>query len=310
MLGQTPMSMEVSEILALDTEQLLFYGSAINFDSKLFMTVNPVRTDEGIIHNGLAVINFDSVSTLRGKLPPCWEGVNTGLQFFQVLKGRIDTKERGFAFALRGTTLELWEILKQGEGFYDTYNYEDGGKFIVRTAIQSALDTKSYDFGNPYQPKRLNMGELYIDEIVDTVDIVVKFKPDQYPAWLTWGTIRLCANVSQCTVAAPSGFTCSVWAMNQRQYAARVTLPSPSESCNTLAGIPVNIGHEFQFRFEQTGHAQIRKFRAHAIPQPQESEGLCPPAEATCKTFTQCDTAIFTFDSHGSAPDPEEPIFS
>lgn len=305
-LGQTAMSMEVSPILSLDTESLLFFGSAINFDNKLYETASPTRTDSGIIHNGFVIINFDEVSNLRGKSPPAWEGVNSGLQIFQVLKGRIDTKERGFIFALNSETLELWEILKDGDGFYDTYQYtQDDNRFIVRTAIKSVLETKSYPFGNPYQPKQLNMGELYIDEIVDSLTLVIKFKPDQYPAWLTWATLNICANVSQCTITAPSGFTCSVWALRQKQYAARITLPQPPESCNTIAGIPVNIGHEFQFRLEQTGHAQIRKFRAHAIPQPQETEGLCP-TEQSCKTFEHCDDAIFNFNSHGTAPPPPE----
>lgn len=300
--GNTPMSREVDIILGFDTRDLLYYGSHMFFDNKLFATVSPNRTDSGVIHNGMTVINFDLISSLQGRTVPAWEGALSGLEIFGVSKGQIKNKERGFAFVKNGTDIELWEILRDGEGYYDTYQTREGIQTtITRTAIQPFLESKSYDCGNPFQLKLLNMGELYIDEIVDEVTIVVKFKPDQYPAWLDWGTIRLCANVSQCTVEAPGEFTCSVWAMNQRQYAARVLLPRPPETCNTIAGVPVDRGHEFQFRFECTGHFRFRRFRFHAIPQLQETEGLCPPEEATCTSFPGCDTVWFgEFDSHGA----------
>jgi hypothetical protein len=128
------------------------------------------------------------------------------------------------------------------------------------------------------------------------VTVVIKFRPDQYPSWLTWSTVEICANVTQCTVQAPGPFTCTVWKERAKQYGARITIPTPPESCNTIAGIPVNIGHEFQFRIELTGHARIRRFRTHAIPQPQETEGTCP-GEASCKTFEACQDDWFTYSS-------------
>lgn len=303
--GNTPMSDEVRPILDFDTEDLLYYGSQVLFDNKLFCTVDPIRTDQGVVHNGLVVINFDEITNLSGKTAPAWEGALSGLQKFGVSKVRIKQRERAFMFVKNSCKIELWELLTEKAGFYDTYNSRTGNeRSIVRTSIQPWLETKSMDYGSPFTPKVLNMGELYIDDIVDSITIVVKFKPDQYPAWITWGTIQICANVTQCTVQAPSGFSCSVWKTRQRQYAARVLLPSPSEQCNTIAGIPVNIGHEFQFRLEGTGHFQIRRFRTHAIPQPQDTEGQCP-AEIACKTFEGCDTIWFgQYSAHGTAPSP------
>ncbi len=306
--GNTPMSHEVSNILDLDTQDLLYYGSQTLFDNKLFCTVDPLRTDQGVVHRGLAVINFDEITSLEGKTSPAWEGASTGLQMFGVSKVRIKQRERAFLFVKFYCKIELWEIESEASNaFYDTFNTvaENGDRNITRTAIQPWLETKSYDYGTPFTPKILNMGELYLDQIVDSIQIVVKFKPDQYPAWLTWGTINICANVSQCTITAPSGFTCSVWKTHQKQYAARVLLPQPPETCNTLAGIPVNIGHEFQFRMECTGHFQIRRFRTHAIPQTQDTEGSCP-TEQECQTFEGCDVTWFgDYRAHG--PNPEIP---
>ncbi len=296
--GNTPMSREIDPVLSFDTENQLFYGSAVLFDNKWFITVSPYFTELGFAHRGLEAINFDLISNLRGKTPPSWEGLKTGLNFFQVLKGTVHSKERMFAFVLNGAgdDIELWEMKPdQDTSYYDQFiEIGERDTTITRTSVQSWLDTKSYDFQSPFTPKLLNMAELFLDEIVDTVTLRILFKPDQYPAWLVWTTINICATVSQCTVQTPGQFSCSVWAMNQRQYAARIRIPEPPETCNTIAGTPVNIGHEFQFRFEQTGHARIRRFRAHGIPQPQETAGECPTEQA-CKTFPGCDENWFTY---------------
>lgn len=300
--GNTPMSDEIRNILDFDTLPLLFYGSEIYFDNKKFGTVSPMRGPNGVVHSGLSVINFDEISGIEGKSSPAWEGAVSGLQIFQVLKGRIDEKERAFAFVLNDSNgIELWEIKREQEGFYDQFISVSGqDTSITRTSIQSFLETRSMDFQTPFTPKLLNMAELYLDDIVDNITLVVKFKPDQYPSWITWATIPICATVSQCTVSLPTGGQCSVWLKDQKQYAARVLLPSPPEICNIIEDIPVNIGSEFQFRFELTGHAQIRQFRAHTIPQPQNTDGVCPPA-ASCKTFPACDTKWFgVYDSHGT----------
>lgn len=295
--GNTPMSREIDPVLNFDTENLLFYGSSVLFDNKFFITVSPYQGDIGMAHRGLECINFDLISNLRGKSSPAWEGIKSGVNIFQVLKGTIHNTERMFAFVnSEDDDVELWEMKPEtNSGYYDQFTEIEGiNSEITRTSIQSWLDTKSYDFGNPLQPKLLNMAEIFMDEIVDTVTLVIKFKPDQYPTWLTWATISICANVSQCTVATPGEFSCTVWAQRQKQYAARIRLPEPPETCNTIAGTPVNRGHEFQFRFEQTGHARIRMFRAHAIPQQLDTVGECP-GEAECKTFEACDEDWFTY---------------
>lgn len=300
--GNTPESNEIQPtILDYDTPELLYYGSHLFFDNKLFCTVSPQRTDSGVIHQGLAVVNFDLISGIQGKTPPAWEGATSGLNILQVLKGTFNGAQRAFAFALNGTKIELWEILKDGQGYYDQYTVtSEGNTTITRTSIKPFLETRSMDFGTPEVPKLLNMAEIYLDQLVDNVTIVVKFRPDQYPDWITWTTLRFCANVTQCTVEGPTGLVCSIFKTRARQYAARVLLPQPPETCNTIQAVPINVGHEFQFRFEGTGHFRIRRFRPHAIPQTQESEGDCPPETATCKTFPACETQWF--GNYSSAP--------
>lgn len=299
--GNTPMSREVAPILESDTQSLLFYGSAMLFDNKVFGTVSPVRQDNGVVHRGLANVNLDLLSSMKGKFPPSWEGIQTGLNILQLLKGPIDGQERAFALALNDDGgIELWELLSESAGgLYDVYQTREGiNTSITRTAIDAWMDTKSYDSQSPFNLKNLYMGELYIDEIVDEVQVRVKFRPDQYPTWVDWQTITLCANVTQCTVNSPGAFSCTVWKTRQKQYAARIRIPRPPASCNSIAGVPLDLGYEFQFRLEWTGHCRIRRFRTRSNLRSQESEGACA-ATPVCTSFEACDEDWFDYNSRG-----------
>jgi len=295
--GNTPLSHEVGPILNNDTPNLLFYGSAALFNNRLLLTVSPNLTAGGITHDGLVSINFDSLSSMRGKQPPIWEGLNSGLKVLQVLRGRIDHHERCFAFVLNAAAdnlIELWELLPEGNGYYDTYVSVSGiNSALVRTPIQSVLESRRFEYN---QLTQLRLAELYLDEIVDEITLVVKFRPDEYPGWTTWATIHLCASVSQCTIPTPAPYTCVVWKPNARSYAARILLPEPSEACNTISAMPLNRGYSFQFRFEGTGHFRLRKFRPHTRVLPDAMTAQCPPSEATCIAVPDCGSAWFQYE--------------
>lgn len=288
--GNTPTSFEVSNILSQDTDFLLKYSSAVQFDNKLLMTVSPHRTDGGIQHGGLVVINFDLVSKLRGKLPPSWEGLYTGLNIMQVLKGTIGGIERGFIFSTDDDgELELWEMFKDGS--YDTYS-ELEPPLTMRSSIQTVVETASSNFEvGPDNMLDLYMGMIWIDDIVDTVTVTVRWRPDALPTWLLWKSFTLCANVSQCT--PPSD--CSVWKPKSRGYAARFTLPQPPESCSEV-NIPVRLGFQHQFRIEITGHARLKLFRASAklVTVPMEGSDACNTKP--CQTISGCKLGFFTYD--------------
>ncbi len=299
--GNTPVSNEVTPILDLDSRDLLFFGSNMLFDNKLFTTVSPHRTDQGILHRGMVVINYDLVSDLRSKAPPAWEGVYSGLEICQLVKGRIDGIERGFMIVMDGDDMQFWEILKDGQGYYDQFSEQVsvGEVNLTRTSIQPYLETRRDNFGDGTQLKILYTAELFLDELVDEVQLTIKYRPDQYPSWITWQTINLCATVSQCTLTAPGAFSCSIWKEKQKQYAARIMLVSPGEACNVLGGMPLNWGHSFRFRIEGIGHFRIRGFKPHAIPQTDKQEGDCSTTPE-CKSFPDCNLPLFDYNSHGT----------
>lgn len=285
--GNTPMSHEISPIVDEDDDTLLFYGSGMFFDNRLLQTVSPVWTANGIIHRGLVAMNFDEVSNLRQKLPAIWEGLWTGLNVLQVSKARINQVERGFIFAW-GSDIEIWEIVE--DGYYDLI----AG---ARNQVPAVMETRSHDFTRPFDLKWLRMFELYADEIVDNAAVTVKFRPDQYPGWTTWGTINFCAPVSQCDIISPLSGACAVWKMRARQYSARATLGQPPELCNAITNRPLSWGHEFQLRLEITG-CRLRMARIHANVQTVPMEGQCQ-SSVTCTVFEDCGNEWFTYDSHG-----------
>lgn len=291
-----PVSREVSPLLQDDDNVLLIYGSSMLLDNRRYSTVNPRRTDTGITHDGLAVINFDAMSTLRNQLPPAWEGLTTGLGIYQVAKGTINGNELGFAFVNNEGVFELWQF--NPDGYYDQYTDLDLSPQITRVPIQSALETRAMNFGDTTQLKKLHTCELYLDDIVDNVSITIKYRPDQYPNWTTWQTLALCADKTQCQQAPIAG-VCNIWKPNAKGYAARILIPSPDDSvCNEMNGQPMIFGYEFQFRIEVTGHLRIRGFKPHASLQSDNVEGECP-TEPVCSAVAQCVGNNYTFDSHG-----------
>lgn len=287
--GNTPLSREVDGIVKNDTAQLLFYGSGLLFDNKLYETVSPAVTQNGIIHKGLVVINYDLISNIGGKTPPTWEGANSGLDIFQLVKGRINNEERAFIWAEGASDLELWEMKKDG--------IDDeivSPAIITRKQIDCFLETRSEDFGQAINTKQLYTAELYLDDIAGNCRITIKYRPDQYPLWINWQTFNFCSSVEQCNAPA----NCGVFQANSRLYASRVMLKQPENACNTLvqSGI-VTEAMLFQFRLEWTGHFRIRKFIPHAKLLSQPMEGGCL-SEVACVLFPFCETAIFDYDSH------------
>jgi hypothetical protein len=298
-LSNTPQSEELSPVFSADNESLLFYNSIIPFDNRIFTTISPYWTAYGIAHKGLAVVNLDTLSGMSSKNPPVWEGIWTGLNVLQILSGNIDGTLHCYAFVLNASNgIDLWEFVPEANK--ETFDLNDtvsgGVETLTSVPIQSWVETRSMNFGDPFQLKKLIMGELYLDQISDNVSVKIYFMPDQYPAWMPWTTEPICANVSQCSL---DGTTCSVFQPKQNQYTARLTIPRPPETCNTITGKPIDRGYEFQFRFEITGSCRVRKFKAHAVIEQDSKEGECPPDSATCKTTSGCPPQWFTYNAYG-----------
>ena len=176
--GNTPISFEVNPTLTLDTKSLLNYSSAVVFDNRLFMTVNPQAGPLGVYHNAMAVLNFDPISSLRGKQPSIWEGIWGDLNILQLVTGKFNGVQRAFAFCYNPTTntIGLFEIKP------DT--------FTATVPIVSVLNLPVFDFGEKDPRKRqfkeLYDGEIYMDSLVGDVSVVTQYHPDYDQNWHSW----------------------------------------------------------------------------------------------------------------------------
>ena len=96
--GNTPMSNELNRVLPKDSPTLLKYVSAVEFDNRLLMTCQPVPLTNGCYFTGVASLDFEPITSMGEKLPPAYDGIWTGRQVYQLVKGRFAGVERCFAF--------------------------------------------------------------------------------------------------------------------------------------------------------------------------------------------------------------------
>jgi|GEM_PF-657603 len=97
--GNTPLSKEMTRVIARDSVGLLNFCSAVEFDNRMLMTCRPEPLPNGAYHGGVIALDFDLVTSMGDKSPPAYDGVWTGPQIYQLVKGRFGGVERCFAFA-------------------------------------------------------------------------------------------------------------------------------------------------------------------------------------------------------------------
>jgi hypothetical protein len=189
--GNTPMSAEIWDVLSADTESLLEHGSSVLFDNRLLTTVAPVPSaGHGIYHLGLAVMDFNLISTMSNKTAPVWEGVWKDLRILKILKGMVGSVERCFAYTLScNDEIELWELT--------TDTCFDGN----RTPINWGFELPSYNFGNSDQFKRLETARIILNNILGDLTGTVKYQSDQHPCWTDWDSFKACAKMEDCCIS-------------------------------------------------------------------------------------------------------------
>lgn len=204
--GQTSVSAEVNPILLQDTSWLLAPVSFALFDNRLLMTCWPrlyprraVGADQAetfaeepvpVVFEGMTVLDFDSVSSGRGKSAAVFEGVWTGIRVVKLTQGLFDGDPRCFAFCLHEDagvrSHEIWEVTKDGE--YDV-EQSDGERMI-----SSAVVTKAYDFRDSLGLKKLIRCDLWFDDVGGGPDnkfsCELAYRPDDYPNFTRWGVFE------------------------------------------------------------------------------------------------------------------------
>lgn len=265
--GNVPASREVDDSLARDAQGLLAYGSAVVFDNRLLMTYAPVNDAHGVYHRGLIALNFDPVSSLRGKAPSVYDGIWTGTNILKIVKGEFSDIERCFAFCLNTETdnLEVWELLTS-----DSTEIRDDGTLDIIWEIQSPALFRQ----DPRDRKLLRLagGEIMVSDMQGTVQIQVWYRPDWYPCWTLWHAWEDCALESVPEDADTENY--------QPGFRPRAGLGEPDPTrCDPFTNRPLREGHHFQVRVKISGHCTFQggNFTAVEVPQEQFAPPICSP---------------------------------
>ncbi len=283
--GNVPISREMQKVVDADNITLLGNATAVQFDNRLLMGCFPFRGNLGVYHQGFIALNFDPVSSLRGKAASIYDGLWTGLQAFQIISGKFSGDERAFAFCYESLTnkIILSELAQSGEDDFDnttnpiTWSFETAALFQgVKKAQFDSIELKD--------------GEMYLSDIQGIVTVQSWYRPNFSQCWIPWHTFSICGNPN-----------------TPKQFRNRLGLGQPSvDDCEPTNGRPYRIGENFQFRFQISGACRFdgAVFRASLSPQTQWAKAKCDllcainedtvPCEP-CKEQGACETFPLVF---------------
>ena len=261
--GNTPISNEVGVILSSDAQDFLQYNSGVNFDNRLLMTCSPaISQGHGIYHRGLISLDFDLITGMRGKQPPAWDGLWTGLNILKIWRVRHQKVMRCFAYVLNSDNeVELWEITKSN--LADNDGTSD-------TRIQWSFDTRSMDFGSKFNANRLFAGDMFVDNVSGQVDFALQYRPDGHPCWIDWDAWSECAKVSLC---AEDLVACMALPNFRPQYRPYRQFKQPADTFDSILKKLHRVGYEFQFRLNIEGSARIKQTRMNVYSEEQKPFG-------------------------------------
>lgn len=252
--GNTPIDSEETRAFTNDNERQLWASSGCKFDNRLLMTVGPYRHDRGIVHRGLATLDFNLISQLREKKPPAWEGVWTGVKILAVHSCVYQGEESCFIIGVDSTdSIGIWRLTKSDP-------FDDG-----ITPIKWILETRMFDYQSKVMSKRLYGMELWWDKQIGSVALTARYRSDGEQCWTLWNTVDQCAQSGSCD--EPDDDYCGLRPHNP-QGRNRIPFLNPPAT-NTDNG-PSTTGYEHQVRLENTGPFRLKYLRvlAQEIMQP------------------------------------------
>lgn len=253
--GNTPISGEIDPIIENDAEDLLKYQSAIVFNNRLLFTLGSKPDRYGASWKGIGVIDFDTISTMKGKAPPVYDGVWTGVDPVWLFSGMYGRKERAFIAALNADgENELWEISEK-----DQFDDNDG-------RIKWTIITKGFAFKDAMEMVRLENLELFIKNVIGDCDITISYRSDDYPCWFQWTADSVCANYRRCIAWE----NCETPIAFRGGYKTRIGFGQPSDLDETNDGKPARLGYIHQLKIEIEGYCEIQKFRITATQVDEE----------------------------------------
>lgn len=279
--GNTPISGEIENLIKDDAEDLLKYESAIVFDNRLLFTGRPVPDRGGAYWKGIGVLDFDTISSMRDKAPPVYDGTWTGIDPVWLFVGKYGRRERAFAACLNSDgENELWEISKD-------HQFDNGDGRIKWTMV-----SRSFTFRDPLEMVRLFQAETFINKAMGQGTTTLRYRPDEYPCWFDWMSQSVCYNWRKCTpyvnCATPINF--------QGGYKTRIGFGQPPDTDETNDGKPARLGYSHQVEIVNEGYFEITKIRFLAEEVTEEPTPRVDQPEG-CKEIDCCPPDYFAWRS-------------
>lgn len=275
--GNTPVSEEMTRVIIEEVTSLLPFASAVYFNNRRLDTAIATSSALGVFHSGFMSLNFDPVSSMRGKLPSIYEGLWTGLNVLQVITGQFSGVDRSFAFCYNEffNKIELWELLPEKTNA----NIFDNDTIPITWSFESASLFRDVQGKALFDPVTLMDGEIYLSDIRGAVNVEVWYRPEYSKCWIPWIEFGVCAANIEAT-------------QDPLQYRSRLGLGEPSARvCDPTNDRPYRIGRNFQFRFQITGSCTFRGalFKATKFTETLWSVPKCEPLCVAVENAARCE---------------------
>lgn len=258
--GNTPISRNINRLLNFNDRALLEFASGIYFDNRMLQTSLPERMPVGVTFKGLAVLDFDLISSLEtatggNKIPPAWEGWWQGVRFLQLFEGDYGGLQRAFGAVYSEVegSIQVWELTTM------IRNDEDDRR------VEWFFETPAFTWNKEFELKRLDGAEIWIDRVYGTVYLDVYYRPDGEACWQFWHQTEFCSARTTCEdLENPICYATQPYGEN---YKFPVVLPTPPyPACQGLNRRPMNHGYQFQLKVVVKGWCRIRGIMVFAIP--------------------------------------------
>ena len=157
-----PLSTNVRQYFANDSNRLLRYASAIYFDNRIIFTTSPMWYQGRPNHWGMVAVDFDILSSFGSAIKPAWEG-----QWFmpafpiQLLTGTFGGVTRAFVFAIDATNQnQLYELSVDDNDDWD-------GQCINWQLISRSFDfQKMSQESTPFTENEIYDADIWLKEII------------------------------------------------------------------------------------------------------------------------------------------------
>jgi len=219
----------------------------------------------------MVVLDLDKKSNAPGDQDYNWDGLWTGIRPTALVKTRMGTTIRAFAFSYDEDGVNrIYEITRKG--LVDSIDGENIKTkwFYITKKFSWASTARSNDF----EVKRLVGGEVWVSDISHRVKVIVDYRPDNAMGWYqTMADKEFGSDLSD------------GWTFSQSRY-GRFKFDTPFTGCLKGAPYPLPHGASHQIKVEGEGAVQIDRLRLAmgAFNDPSDAVGSCNKPKDNEKT--------------------------